>query len=231
MKTRRWTLLVLTGLLLAWAIPAFAAPASPEEPNRVLRHPEAKGAILEVTVLDTKGRPVPGAKITAIGSDMRETHVVTGPNGVAVLDGLPTDSKGTVHAKDKLRAVDWDIKIEHGRINYLTIRHNVLCYGVYPRKYRNPLVVKLPTEQTRFERRWAPVSYKGGVYPVRNDRFLDESTQQLTYHPTGRGEITQAYFRPWGEHEGDAEKPMVRWWHISVYSYVNCDRTTRPASE
>ena len=227
MKMRSWTILLLTGLLVAWAVPAFAATTG-DDKTRVLREPDARGAILEVTVLDPKGRPVQGAQVTGVSKELLESSAVTNNDGLAVLDGLPTESKGTVTpANRKLRPVNWDITIEHGRINYLTVRYNVLCYGVNPRKYRNPLVVKLPTEQPRFEKRWAPVSYVGRNYPVKRDRFLDDNWQQLTYTPSGRGQITQAYFRPWGVHEGEAEMPKVRWWHISVYSYVNCDKPVR----
>lgn len=231
MKTRSWTLLLLTGLLLVWAIPAFAATTG-DDKTRVLRVPDARGAVLEVTVLDPKGLPVQGAQVTAVSKELLESSAVTNNNGVAVLDGLPTDSKGVVTPGGRnLRPVEWDIKIEHGRINHLTVRYNVLCYGITPRKYRNPLVVKLPTEQPRFERRWAPVSYVGGSYPARSDKFLDDNGQQLTYAPSNKGQITQAYFRPWGEYEGAAEKPKVRWWHISVYSYVNCDRAKSRSAE
>lgn len=230
MKMRSWTLLMLTGLLLVWAIPAFAANAGSNDPTRILRSNDAKGAILEVTVLDTKGNPVPGAKVTAIGSDLRENSAVTGANGIAVLDGLPAMSKGTVHATKNLRAVNWDINLEHGKINHLTVRYNVLCYGLHPRKYKNPLIVKLPTPQPRFEQRWAPVSYVGDKYAVKGDKFLDNDWQQLTYNPSGKGQITQAYFRPWGEQEGAAPLPKVNWWHISVYSVVNCDKVSATAS-
>jgi hypothetical protein len=225
MKLRSWTSVILAGLLLVWAIPAIAAVTG-DDATRVLRVPDARGAILEVTVLDPKGNPVSGVKVTAVSKELLETTAITNGKGVAVLDGLRTDSKGTVHASKNLRAVNWDIKIEHGRINYLTVRYNTLCYGIYPRKYRNPLIVKLPTEQPRFERRWAPVSYDvGNSFPVKGSKFLDDNWQQLTYHPTSnKGQITQAYFRPWGIHEGEADKPMVRWWHISVYTYVNCDK-------
>lgn len=231
MKMRSWTLMLLTGLLLVWAFSASAATTG-DDKTRVLREPDARGAILEVTVLDPKGRPLEGVKVTGVSKELLESSAVTNQNGLAVLDGLPTDSKGVVTpGKRGLRPVEWDINIEHGRINYLTVRYNVLCYGVYPRKYRNPLVVKLPTEQPRYDRRWAPVSYVGGTYPVKRDQFLDDDWQQLTYWPSGKGQITQAYFRPWGVHEGEAEKPKVRWWHISVYNYVNCDKVKAPKAE
>lgn len=225
MKMRSWTLLVLTGLMLAWSATAFAAASgSPDDPSRVLRQNTARGAFLELTLLDTKGRPVSGAKVTAVASDLSQVDAVTGPDGIAILDGLPEESTGTVHAVKKLRAVNWDIKLQAGKENHLTVRHNTICYGVNPRKYRNPLIVKLPTEQPRFDQRWAPVSYVGATVPVKGDKFLDDNWQQLTYHPTGKGQITQAYFRPWGVFEGSAAKPMSTWWHISVYTVVNCDR-------
>lgn len=225
MNVRNMTLVFLTGLMLAWAASAFAATPTADQ-NRVLRQPVARGTILEVTLLDTKGIPVAGAKVTAVRDDLNEVSAITGPDGVAVLDGLPNDSKGTVHQVRKLRAVNWDIKLQSGKINYLTVRHNILCYGDKPRKYTNPLIVKLPCEQPRFEQRWAPVSYVGAQLPVRGDKFLDDSTQELTYHPArgSSGQITQAYFRPWGTLEGEAKLPIVPWWHISVYSVVNCDR-------
>lgn len=230
MKLRSWTLLALTGLLLAWTATAFAAPATPTNlENRVVRGPDTRGAILEVTLLDTKGRPVAGAKVTATRKDQREVAAVTGPDGVAVLDGLPNDSTGTVHQVKGLRAVNWDIKLQSGMINALTVRHNVVCYGDYPRKYTNPLVVKLPIHQPKFEQRWAPVSYVGKTWPVKGDK-IDGNFQQLTYHPArgSKGQITQAYFRPWGPLEGAVklpeELPIVPWWHISVYSVVNCDK-------
>lgn len=228
MKMRSWTLLLLTGLLMAWGVTAFAA--TPTDPaNRVVRGPETRAAILEVTLLDTKGKPVSGAKVTAETADLRQVSSVTGPDGVAVLDGLPLESKGTVHAINRLRSVDWDIRLQSGMINYLTVRHNIVCYGINPRKYRNPLIVKLPVHQPRFDQRWAPVSYVGDVLPVKGDKFLDNNVQQLTYHPRNKGQITQAYFRPWGEHEGETKMPVVPWWHISVYTVVNCDRVSSAA--
>lgn len=233
MKMRSWILLMLSGLLFAGAVTAFAATPASDDPSRVLRQPVARGTILEVTLLDTKGRPVSGAKVTAVRDDFYEVNAVTGPDGVAILDGLPIESKGTVHAVKKLRAVNWDIKLQSGKINYLTVRHNVLCYGDNPRKYTNPLVVKLPCAQPRFEQRWAPVSYVGREWPVKGDKFIDDNTQQLTYHPArgSKGQITQAYFRPWGILEGEAKLPIVPWWHISVYSVVNCDKPQPAAAE
>jgi hypothetical protein len=225
MKARNWIALLLSGLMLAWGTTAFAATAA-DNGSRVLRQPVARGTILEVTLLDTKGLPVAGASITAVRDDLNQVTAVTGPDGVAVLDGLPTDSRGTVQQVKNLRAVNWDIRLQSGKINYLTIRHNTVCYGVNPRKYRNPLIVKLPVHQPRYEQRWAPVSYIGSPLPVQGDKFLDDNWQQLTYQPTGKGQITHAYFRPWGTHEGLAELPIVPWWHISVYTLVNCDKRT-----
>lgn len=246
MKTRRWTLLALTGLLLAWGTSAFAAATgSPDDPSRVLRQYNARGAHLELTVLDTKGRPVSGAKVTATASDLSEVSAVTGPDGMVVLDGLPDYSTGTVHATKNLRAVNWNINIQAGKLNHMTVKYDTLCYGVNPRKYRTPLKVNLFTEQPRFEQRWAPVHFSsamwswdgpwpmelGKPWPVRSDKFVDDSWQELTYLPLdGRGQITQAYFRPWGAFEGSAEMPKSTWWHVSVYTYVNCDkRNAAPA--
>jgi hypothetical protein len=223
MKMRNWTVLLLTGLMLAWGVTAFAATATDDD-SRVLRQPVARGTILEVTLLDTKGNPVSGAKVTAVRDDLNQVEAITGPDGIAVLDGLPMESKGTVHQMKNLRAVNWDIRLQSGKINYLTVRHNIVCYGINPRKYRNPLIVKLPVHQPRYEQRWAPISYVGANLPLKGDKFLDDNWQQLTYHPTGKGQITQAYYRPWGVHEGLAELPVVPWWHISVYSVVNCDK-------
>lgn len=224
MTRRSWTLLMVTGLLLAWCLPVFAANVPGDDPTRVLRTTALRGAFLELTVLDTKGRPVSGAKVNAVGSDLSQVTAVTGPDGKATLDGLPENSTGTVGATKNLRAVNWDIRLQHGKDNHLTVKYDTLCYGVNPRKYTTPLVVKLFTEQPRYEQRWAPVSYIGGTYPVKGDKFLDDSWQQLTYHPSGKGQITQAYFRPWGVYEGAAAKPMSTWWHISVYTLVNCDK-------
>lgn len=243
MKMRNWTLLILTGLVFAWAASAFAATPTADQ-NRVVRSPAHRGAILEVTLLDTKGTPVNGAKVSATTDDNREVSALTGPDGVAVLDGLPLQSKGVVEhvTKKTLRAVNWDIRLESGVINYLTVRHNLLCYGDYPRKYTQPLVVKLPIHKPRFEQRWAPVSFVGRELPLKGDKFLGEDTQQLTYHPARgtKGQVTQAYFRPWGPREGEAQNnieptndkyPVVPYWHISVYSVVNCDRQRAPEGQ
>lgn len=240
MKMRSWTLLVLTGLMLAWSATAFAAATgSPNDPSRVLRQVTARGAHLELTVLDTKGRPVSGAKVSAVASDLSQIAAVTGPDGTAVLDGLPEESTGTIAQVKNLRSVNWNIRLEPGKLNHLIVKYDTLCYGLDPRKYRTPLVVKLPTEQPRFDQRWAPVHYStsvwpfdrewpvemGKVWPVKGDKFIDEAQQQLSYIPMdGRGQITQAYFRPWGEYQGAAKMPKATWWHISVYNYVNCDR-------
>lgn len=247
MKLRQWTLFLLTGLLCVWATSAFAAASgSPDDPSRVLRQYNARGAHLEVTVLDTKGSPVGGAKITALASDLSQISAVTGPNGIAVLDGLPEKSTGTVHATNKLRSANWDIVIQAGKLNHLTVKYDTLCYGIDPRKYRTPLRVKLFTEQPRFEQRWAPVHYSGAiwnwdvewpadmgkVWPARGDKFMDDNWQELTYLPLdGRGQITQAYFRPWGEFEGASKMPMSTWWHVSVYTYVNCDKRSAAPAE
>jgi hypothetical protein len=228
MKMRGWALFFLTGLML-WGMTALAATATDDE-SRVLRQPVARGTILEVTLLDARGNPVSGAQVTAVRDDLDQVTAVTGPDGVAVLDGLPTDSRGTVQQTKNLRAVNWNIRLQSGKINYLTVRHNTICYGVNPRKYRNPLIVKLPVHQPRYEQRWAPVSYVGASLPVKGDKFLDDNTQQLIYHPTGKGQITQAYFRPWGVNEGLADLPVVPWWHISVYSVVNCDKPAAKAA-
>jgi hypothetical protein len=50
--------------------------------------------------------------------------------------------------------------------------------------------------------------------------------EPITLTLDGKGQITQADFRPWGEYQGAAKMAMSTWWHISVYTYVNCDRKT-----
>ena len=245
MKMRSWTLLVLTGLMLAWSATAFAAASgSPDDSSRVLRQVTARGAFLELTLLDTNGRPVSGAKVTAVASDLTQITAVTGPDGKAVLDGLQEESTGTIDRVKNLRSINWNVRLQSGMLNHMIVKHDTLCYGINPRKYRTPLVVKLPTEQPRFDQRWAPVHYSasawpfdkewpvemGKVWPVKGDKFLNDSWQQLTYLPLdSKGQITQAYFRPWGEYQGAAKMPMSTWWYISVYNYVNCDRKVAAA--
>lgn len=245
MKTRRWTLLALTGLLLAWATSAFAAASgSPDDPSRVLRQYNARGAVLEVNVLDPKGRPVSGANIVARASDLTSITAVTNSSGTAVLDGLPEMSSGTLQATKNLRAVNWNCILEPGKLNHLTIKYDVLCYGIYPRKYRTPLRVKLFTEQPIFDRRWEPVHYSSSLWPwdkpwpiektkgwpVRGRKTIDNNWVELTYLPMDNvGQITQAYFRPWGMWEGAAPMTLSTWWHLSVYTYVNCDRKNQPS--
>lgn len=219
MKMRKWSLLMLAGLMFAWTVPAFAANAGSDDPSRVLRTTSGRGTFLEVTVLDTKGRVVPGARITATASDLTEVSAVTGPNGVAVLDGLPNESKGTVHATKNLRTVSWDLLLESGKENRLTVRYNVICE-------RNALRVKLPTP-ARIEHVWQPVKYVGATLPVKGSKFED-NTQQLTFHPHGKGTITLAYARPW-EWEGKP-MPMVTDWHLSVYTVVKCPPKVKPAA-
>lgn len=224
MKKRSWSLLMLAGLLLVWAVPAFAVSAGSDDPSRIVRQTEGKGVMLEVTVLDTKGRPVTGADITAVHSNMSNINAKTGPGGLAVLDGLPSDSKGTLHAitrnKQSLRTVNWDILVQSGYQNRCTIRYYTICE-------RNPLVVKLPTPgRPNKEMQWDPVSYVGAKLPVRKSRFIQNEWQELTFYPHGKGVITLAYARPW-EWAGKP-KPLVTDWYLAVYTVVKCPPRVKP---
>ncbi len=46
-----------------------------------------------------------------MASALSQISAVTGPDGIAVIDGLPEKSTGTVHASSNLRAVNWDIVV------------------------------------------------------------------------------------------------------------------------
>lgn len=228
MKMRNWTLFLLTGLLFAcWSIQAFAANVPGDDPTRVLRTSALRGAFLEVQVMDTKGRPVSGAKVTAMASDLTEVFAITGPDGKAILDGLPNESKGTVHAHNKLPAVSWDILIESGKENHLSIRHHYI-----PSNWRNNVCVrqslkeKLPTPD-RIEHAWETVKFQGPDVPIKGSVFVDSSWQELTFNPpVGKGVITLAYTRPW-EWTGKP-MPLVTDWHLSVYTVTACPRKPAP---
>lgn len=130
MKTVRWSLMVLAGLLLAWAVPAMAADML-EDPSHQIRAVQARGTILEMKVLDSRGAPVSGVRITAMGSDQNMREVVTNARGEAILDGLPNRSTGTVHGnKAHRKNVNWTFELESGMINKCivhTIRSSTRC--------------------------------------------------------------------------------------------------------
>ena len=212
MKIRRWSLLALVGLLFAYALPAFAADASSNDPTRVLRSVNARGTFLNLKVVDGKGRPMSGVRVTAVGSDLNDVHAVTGPDGIAHLDGLPNESKGVIHPfKKQTRGVNWDILLESGRENNCTIQF----YTVYE---KNPVKVKLPTP-ARIEHKWEPITYQGAKVPLKSLRIIDENWQEMTFYPPlGRGVITSAYTRPW-EWSGKP-MPMVTEWNLAVWNVI-----------
>lgn len=220
MKMRGWSLLALLGLLLAYALPALAVGPS-SDPSRVLRSVNARGAILDLKVIDGKGRPVSGARVSAIGSALDEVTAVTGPDGVAHLDGLPNQSKGTVHPfKNQKQSVSWDILIESGKDNHCTIQYFTVMEG-------NPLKLKLATPN-RIEQKWEPISYQGPKLPLKSLKVLDNNWQELVFYPTSKGVITLAYTRPW-EWSGKP-MPMVTEWYLAVYTVVKKPRPAAPAA-
>ena len=208
MKLRRWSILALTSILFACAVPAFAADG---DPSRVLRSVSSRGAMLDLKVVDGKGRPMSGVRVTAVASDLSDVQAITGPDGVAHLDGLPNQSTGTVHASKKQnRSVPWNILIESGKDNKCTVQFYTVMEG-------NALKMKLPTPG-RIEHKWEPITYQGPTLPLKSLKVIDNNWQELTFHPTSKGVITLAYTRPW-EWSGKP-MPITTDWHLAVYTVI-----------
>ena len=236
MKMRRWSLMLLAGLLLAWTIPAMAASAL-EDPSHQIRAPQNRGAILEMKVLDTRGAPVSGVKITALGSDRNMREVVTNSSGVAILDGLPNQSTGTVHGnKAHKKNVNWHFELESGMINECIVHYHVLTHWQYydgdkltSQKWQ-PLVVQRPEINDNKNVHWKPVSFVGPVLR-ESSRIITpgaapgaEIMRELTFTPHGSGVITMARFRPsnWIASSAlQSEKmPVSTFWSLDTYDFV-----------
>lgn len=237
MKMRRWSLMLLAGLLFAWAIPAMAANEL-EDPSHQIRAPQKRGTILEVKVLDTKGSPVSGVKITALGSDQSMREVVTNSRGEAILDGLPNHSTGTVHAnKVHKKNVNWTFEVESGMINKCIVQYHTLVHTMYydgdklTKQTWQPLVVS-PRPEINDDKKvyWKPVSFVGPVLRESSKIITPgaapgaEVMRELTYTPRGSGVITQARFRPsdWIATTSlqDMKMPVSNYWSLETYDFV-----------
>ena len=216
MKIRSWSLMALTALLLAcWAIPAMAAGES----SQILRAAGNRGTFLMMTVLSDKGLPVPGVRVTAVGSDLVERSAVTGPDGVVELDGLPNDSRGTIAPfKNQTQTVSWHMMLESGKENRCTVQ-------AYTVMQPNALLVTLPVVASGTGHTWEPVAYSGNKLPLRSSKILDQNAapgsnawQQLTFSPSSKGVITLAYIRPWEWNNVDL--PKTNDWRMVVYRVI-----------
>ena len=245
MKMRRWSLMLLAGLLFAWAIPAMAANEL-EDPSHQIRAPQKRGTILEVKVLDTKGSPVSGVKITALGSDQSMREVVTNGRGEAILDGLPNRSTGTVHAnKAHKKNVNWTFELESGMINKCIVHYHVLTHTMYydgdklTRQTWQPLVVQRPEINDDKRVHWKPVSFVGPVLRESSKIVTPnaapgaEVMRELTYNPRGSGVITMARFRPsdWIATTSlqDMKLPVSTYWSLDTYDFVTKKVVTNKA--
>ena len=237
MKMRRWSLLVLAGLLLAWAIPAMAA-SEMEDPSHMMRAPQKRGTILEVKVLNTNGAPVSGVRITALGSDHNMREVITNGRGEAILDGLPNKSTGTVHANSAHKKnVNWTFEVESGMINKLVVHYHVLTHWMYyngetltSQKWQ-PLVVQRPEINDDKKVYWKPVSFVGPVLRESSKIITPnaapgaEVIRELTFTPRGSGVITMARFRPMDwiattALRADQKLPVSNYWSLDTYDFV-----------
>jgi hypothetical protein len=236
MKMRRWSLMLLAGLLLAWTIPAMAASVL-EDPSHQIRAPQNRGAILEMKVLDTRGAPVSGVKITALGSDHNMREVVTNSRGIAILDGPPNQSTGTVHAnKAHKKNVNWRFELESGMINECIVHYHVLTHWQYydgdklvSQKWQ-PLVVRRPEINDDKSVHWKPVSFVGPVLRESSKIVTPgappgaEILRELTYTPRGSGVITMARFRPsnWiaSSTLQNMKMPVSTFWSLDTYDFV-----------
>ena len=236
MKTRRWSLMVLAGLLLAWAMPAMAA-SEQEDPSHIMRAAQKRGTILEVKVLNTSGAPVSGVRITALGSDQNMREVITNSRGEAILDGLPNRSTGTVHAnKTHKKDVNWTMEVESGMINKLIVHYHVLTHWMYydgdklTNQKWQPLVVQRPEINDDKRVHWKPVSFVGPVLSESSKIVTPnaapgaEVMRELTFNPRGSGVITMARFRPtdWIATTAlqEMKLPVSNYWSLDTYDFV-----------
>lgn len=246
MKTVRWSLMVLAGLLLAWAVPAMAAGVL-EDPSHQIRAVQARGTILEVIVLDSKGSPVSGVRITAMGSDHNMREVVTNGRGEAILDGLPNRSTGTVHGnKAHKKNVNWTFELESGMINKCIVHYHTLVHTMYydgdtlTRQTWQPLVVKRPEIYDDKQVYWKPVSFVGPVLRESSKLLTagaapgSEVMREITYTPRGSGVITMARFRPssWIATTAleDQKLPVSTYWSLDTYDFVTKKVNKAPAA-
>src|SRR4029078_6140051 len=85
---------------VADAVAGVVSPATSAEDTTTETNQEAEGTV-KITVLDKKGKPLTGVKVTLAG-----VSAITDNNGVVVLTGLyPGEAKGTINYKDKTQNI------------------------------------------------------------------------------------------------------------------------------